>query len=490
MKLLIPMAGEGSRFREKGYELPKPLIDVDGQPMIKKVIDNFDKYWIDEYIFICRREHEDLYQISEKLQKFTNNKSKVVFVDKLTEGAACTTLLAKELINNEEPLLLANSDQYVEWNCDDFIRTSLTSSDGCILTFESTNPKWSYAKVNELNLVVEVAEKKVISNLATVGIYYWKHGSDYVKYAKQMIEKNIRVNNEFYVCPVYNQAIEDDKKIITFNADKMWGLGIPEDLEFYLENNERIKNKKIDIEKFQTYCNMQLNVYEECSKEWDIDNRDHVVGSFDKHNNWNDYNKLLFANIDLNKTNSCLDFGCGPGRNIVKYNNFFEKFDGIDICENNLINAKKWIEHNNLNIDKTSLFKTNGYDLQEINENSYDLIISTITMQHICVYSIRYNLFKEMFRVLRNSGSITIQMGYGKSQGLKDMSVNYYDNFFEAHSTNGGMDVMIENYIDIKNDLLEIGFDNFNYYISKVGPGDKHQHWIFFSAQKVINETQ
>ena len=94
MKLLIPMAGEGSRFREKGYELPKPLIDVDGQPMIKKVIDNFDKDWIDEYIFICRREHEDLYQISEKLQKFTNNKSKVVFVDKLTEGAACTTLLA------------------------------------------------------------------------------------------------------------------------------------------------------------------------------------------------------------------------------------------------------------------------------------------------------------------------------------------------------------------------------------------------------------
>ena len=114
-----------------------------------------------------------------------------------------------------------------------------------ILTFESTNPKWSYAKVNELNLVVEVAEKKVISNLATVGIYYWKHGSDYVKYAKQMIEKNIRVNNEFYVCPVYNQAIEDEKKIIIFNADKMWGLGIPEDLEFYLENNERIKNKKI-----------------------------------------------------------------------------------------------------------------------------------------------------------------------------------------------------------------------------------------------------
>ena len=95
-----------------------------------------------------------------------------------------------------------------------------------------------------------------------------------------------------------------------------------------------------------------------------------------------------------------------------------------------------------------------------------------------------------MFRVLRNNGSITIQMGYGKSQGLKDVSVDYYDNFFEAYSTNGGMDVMIENYIDVKNDLLEIGFDNFNYYISKVGPGDKHQHWIFFSAQKVMNETQ
>jgi len=236
MKLLIPMAGDGTRFKEKGYSLPKPLIDVNGVPMIKKVIDNFKDKFIDEYVFICRKEHESEYNISEKLQKFTNNKSKIVFVEKLTEGAACTTLLAENLIDNDEPLLMANSDQYVEWNFDLFLNYCTNNLDGCILTFESNHPKWSYAKVDESGFVTEVAEKKVISNLATVGIYFWKHGADYVKFAKQMISKNIRVNNEFYVCPVYNEAILDNKKVKTYNAQKMWGIGTPEDLEYYLKN--------------------------------------------------------------------------------------------------------------------------------------------------------------------------------------------------------------------------------------------------------------
>jgi dTDP-glucose pyrophosphorylase len=111
-----------------------------------------------------------------------------------------------------------------------------TTSDGGIVTFKSTHPKWSFAKVDENGLVTEVAEKNPISDNATVGYYFWKHGSDFVKYAEQMIEKNIRVNNEFYVCPVFNQAIEDAKKIRTFNVERMWGLGTPEDLHYYLEH--------------------------------------------------------------------------------------------------------------------------------------------------------------------------------------------------------------------------------------------------------------
>ena len=133
--------------------------------------------------------------------------------------------------------MIANSDQYINWNSSkalyDFNSKNL---DGAILTFEAIHPKWSYAKCNEEGFVTEVAEKKVISKNATVGVYYWKHGSDYVKSAEEMIEKNIRVNNEFYVCPVFNEAIEDKKKIKTFDIEKMWGLGTPEDLEVFLND--------------------------------------------------------------------------------------------------------------------------------------------------------------------------------------------------------------------------------------------------------------
>jgi dTDP-glucose pyrophosphorylase len=106
--------------------------------------------------------------------------------------------------------------------------------DAGILTFESLHPKWSYVKVDEMGYVTEVAEKNPISNIATVGIYYWKKGADFVKYAKSMIAKNIRVNNEFYVCPVFNEAISDGKKIKTFNIERMWGIGTPEDLNLFL----------------------------------------------------------------------------------------------------------------------------------------------------------------------------------------------------------------------------------------------------------------
>jgi dTDP-glucose pyrophosphorylase len=111
-----------------------------------------------------------------------------------------------------------------------------TNADGGIVTFKATHPKWSFAKINEQGLVTEVAEKNPISDIATVGYYYWKQGSNFVKYAEQMIDKNIRVNNEFYVCPVFNQAIENNLQIRTFNTKGMWGLGTPEDLKYFLEN--------------------------------------------------------------------------------------------------------------------------------------------------------------------------------------------------------------------------------------------------------------
>ena len=166
---------------------------------------------------------------------------KIVIVDKVTEGAASTTLLAKDAINNENPLIISNSDQFIDWDTNETLYNFIgEETDGGIVTFESTHPKWSYAKVGDDGYVNEVAEKNPISDNATVGIYYWKKGSDYVKYAEEMIQKDIRVNNEFYVCPVYNQAIEDNKKIKIHKIDKMWGLGTPEDLNTYLINNPKI----------------------------------------------------------------------------------------------------------------------------------------------------------------------------------------------------------------------------------------------------------
>jgi len=234
MNVLIPMAGAGTRFQQAGYTFPKPLIDVKGKPMIQVVTDNLNIEAT--FIYVVQKEHRAKYNLDTLLNLITPG-CKIVEVDGLTEGAACTTLLAKEYINNNQPLLMANSDQFVEWDSNEFMYKMIEQKvDGGIVTFNATHPKWSFAKIDEYGYVTEVAEKNPISDIATVGVYYWAKGSDYVKYTEQMIEKNIRVNNEFYVCPVFNEAISDGKKIKTFNIEKMWGLGTPEDLNYYLKN--------------------------------------------------------------------------------------------------------------------------------------------------------------------------------------------------------------------------------------------------------------
>ena len=234
LNILIPMAGAGSRFEQAGYTFPKPLIEVRKKPMIQVVIENLNIKA--NYIYVVQKSHREKYNLDALLTLITPG-CKIVETEGMTEGAACTALLAKEHINSDAPLFFANSDQFVEWDSNEFLyKMNETDADGGIVTFEATHPKWSFAKVDEQGLVTEVAEKKPISNIATVGYYYWKHGSDFVKYAEQMIEKNIRINNEFYVCPVFNEAIGDNKQIRTFNVSGMWGLGTPEDLDYYLKN--------------------------------------------------------------------------------------------------------------------------------------------------------------------------------------------------------------------------------------------------------------
>ncbi len=234
MNVLIPMAGAGSRFSTAGYTFPKPLIEVNGKPMIQVVVENLNVEA--NYTFIVQKEHYEKYSLQYLLNLIAPN-CNIVQVEGLTEGAACTTLLAKEFIDNDHPLLMANSDQFVEWNSNECLYAfNADGVDGGIVTFKATHPKWSYAKIGKDGFVSEVAEKKPISDNATVGIYFWKKGSDYVKYAEQMVQKNIRTNNEFYVCPVFNEAISDNKKIRVKEIEKMWGIGTPEDLNYFLEH--------------------------------------------------------------------------------------------------------------------------------------------------------------------------------------------------------------------------------------------------------------
>lgn len=238
LNVLIPAAGLGSRFASAGYKLPKPLIDVFGYPMIKWVVDSLN---VDaNFIFVVQKSHCENFNFKSILRLIVPD-CQIVEVDGLTEGAACTTLLAKKYIDNDKHLLMFNSDQFLSWDGVGAFLYSMVSSDadGGILTFYKENDnKWSYVRLNENNLVAEVKEKEPISDIATIGMYYFNKGSEYVKYAEQMISNKDKSNGEYYVAPVYNYAIKDNKKIITYNIpnEQFWGLGVPEDLEYFLNN--------------------------------------------------------------------------------------------------------------------------------------------------------------------------------------------------------------------------------------------------------------
>lgn len=233
------------------------------------------------------------------------------------------------------------------------------------------------------------------------------------------------------------------------------------------------------VDENNKYTQMQKSQYDQEAKEWSVDNRNPVVGSFDLHNNWEDYDNFLFKDVDT--SNKCsLDFGCGPGRNIVKFAKRFNRIDGADISEYNLNNAKIWCAQNN--VPEPILYKNNGIDLSVIDSNKYDVIFSTICLQHICVYDIRFSFLKEFFRVLKPGGSLCCQMGYGTNHPC---TVAYFDNNYDATVTNSGCDTRIESPDQIKSDLEKIGFVNFSHDIRPVGPGDVHSNWIFFRATKL-----
>ena len=238
LNIVVPMAGRGSRFVKAGYELPKPLIEIHGHPMIECVTKNISPKGEHRFIYLCLAEHLEKYDLERRLKSFSPN-CVVVPVDKVTEGAACTVLLAREFIDNDDPLMIANSDQYVDIDINDYLAAG-EGLDGLIMTMFADDNRWSFIKFDAENHVTMVREKEIISNEATVGIYNFARGRDYVACADKMIELNLRVNNEFYVAPVYNIFIDGGAKIGFYSVGRldagMYGLGVPEDLKKFATN--------------------------------------------------------------------------------------------------------------------------------------------------------------------------------------------------------------------------------------------------------------
>jgi NDP-sugar pyrophosphorylase family protein len=239
INIVLPIAGRGSRFAQEGYKLPKPLIPVHGIPMIEVVVNNIRPKCSHNFIFVALKEHLDHLGMTETLERIAPG-CKIIPVTEVTDGAACTVLLARKHIDNDDQLMLANSDQWVDIDINKYIdEIEIQDADGLIMTMWADDPKWSYVGFDNSGLVNNVVEKKVISNDATVGIYNFRHGSDFVDAADKMISKNLRVNNEFYVAPTYNEMIKWGAKNIIYNVGKeydgMYGMGIPSDLEKFLK---------------------------------------------------------------------------------------------------------------------------------------------------------------------------------------------------------------------------------------------------------------
>jgi len=234
IKIVIPMAGNGSRFRAAGYLDPKPFIMVDGKRMIELVIENLTPKTEHQFIFIAQREHLDCYGGYEIL----NNAAPgcvIVPINGVTEGAACSVLLAKDHIDCLDELLVANSDQLINFSIDDFL-SDARLFDATIMTMLRNESKWSFVGKNPKGEVTRVVEKHPISEEATTGVYFFQYGSDFVSGVESMIKFNLRHNNEFYVAPVYNELIQVGKEIgtVMIPTDQFHGLGTPEDLELYL----------------------------------------------------------------------------------------------------------------------------------------------------------------------------------------------------------------------------------------------------------------
>lgn len=491
MNIVIPMAGLGNRFIKAGFDKPKPFIDVLDKPMIVRVLENL-KYKDAKYILIARKEH--LIQEKTLIDEIKNSFNvKFIGIDKLTEGTACTVLYARKYINNNEPLMIANSDQIIDIDIADFINDSLSRNlDGSILTFidKEKDPKWSFVKLKD-NLVVEVKEKEAISKFATVGIYFFNKGKIFVESAIDMIIENDRVNNEFYTCPVYNYAIKNGAKIGIYNIEynQMHGIGTPEDLEKYQKNNKLdliirdqcpiTYNNNIEIissRQFPLFCgctdqNLKKDII--CEEQFAICQdsgvlflnklipldilykNGHYAGNIGKI--WDEHHREFAKFIFQIKPKNILEIGGGHG----KLSQFFLEMDNVNwtIVEPNIENKFENVNY----ID--------GFFNKDIcNNEQYDAIIHSHVLEHI------YNpneFFSEISSFLDNDKGYMIFSMPNMSKWLK----NKYSNclFFE-HTI-----LLDENIVD-----YILGNNNFTIITKKYFK----EHSIFYLVKKDIQSVK
>ncbi len=236
LNIVVPMAGRGSRFANEGYDLPKPLIPVHGIPMIQVVIANLTPTVPHRFHFLILREHDSEYGLADKLRGWAPGCS-ITYVDAVTEGAACTVLLARAAIDTDDALMIANCDQYIDADIDSYL-ADMGTADGLIMTMWADDDKWSFVRRDDTGRVTEVVEKEVVSNEATVGIYNFARGRDFVAAADAMIAADFRVNGEFYVAPAYTTMIEQGATITCHSIGRvgagMHGIGVPVDLDAFL----------------------------------------------------------------------------------------------------------------------------------------------------------------------------------------------------------------------------------------------------------------
>lgn len=234
IRIVVPMGGEGRQFAERGYTFPKPLIEIGGRPLCEIVVDNLTPSFPHEFVFICRSEHLRKYALGDVLRLVAPG-CRVISMAKPTAGALCSVLLGLEHLQHEDELIIANADQVVDFRIDTFVAIARDAGwDGAIMTFPNTHPRWSYARV-EHGEVVAVAEKQPISRHATVGIYYFRRGVDFVAAAERMLLKHASVSGEFYVAPVFNEFVLAGLTVghVPIPAGAMRGLGTPEEVERY-----------------------------------------------------------------------------------------------------------------------------------------------------------------------------------------------------------------------------------------------------------------